>query len=85
VQPGQLEQAFVETLETAGPYEYAVLVTDLAGEILTLAQHYRDRADCENVFDDVSDKNRPLEPATCQKEPSVSQGNSSVVIPCGYE
>jgi hypothetical protein len=55
-QPGQLELAFVETLETVGPYEYAVLVTDLAGEILTLAQHYRDRADCENVFDELKNQ-----------------------------
>jgi hypothetical protein len=55
-QPGQLELAFVETLETAGPYEYAVLVTDLSGEILTLAQHYRDRADSENVFDELKNQ-----------------------------
>lgn len=34
-------------------YEFAVLVTDLAEEILTLAQHYRDRADAENAFDEL--------------------------------
>jgi hypothetical protein len=29
------------------------LVTSLDDEILTLAQHYRDRADCENSFDEL--------------------------------
>ena len=37
-------------------YEYAVLVTTLEDEILTVAQYYRDRADVENVFDEL--KNR---------------------------
>jgi hypothetical protein len=55
-QPGQLELAFVETLETVGPYEYSVLVTDLAGEILTLAQYYRNQADCENIFDELKNQ-----------------------------
>lgn len=32
-------------------YERAVLVTSLPDEILSVAQHYRDRADCENPFD----------------------------------
>ena len=49
----QLELAFVETLECVKKYEYAVLVTSLEGEILTLAQHYRDRADAENPFDEL--------------------------------
>ena len=34
-------------------YEYAVLVTSLPDEILTIAHHYRDRADSENVFDEL--------------------------------
>ena len=34
-------------------YEYAVLVTSLKDEILTLAQHYRDRSDAENNFDEL--------------------------------
>ena len=37
-------------------WEYAALVTSLNTEILTLGQLYRDRADCENVFDGL--KNR---------------------------
>jgi hypothetical protein len=51
-----LELAFVETFETVGPYEYSVLVTDLAGEILTLAQYYRNQADCENIFDELKNQ-----------------------------
>ena len=34
-------------------YEYAVLVTSLTDEVLTITQHYRDRADSENVFDEL--------------------------------
>lgn len=37
-------------------YEYAVLVTSLSDEILTIAQYYRDRADCENVFDELKNQ-----------------------------
>ena len=34
-------------------FEYAVLVTSLANEVLMVAQLYRDRADVGNVFDEV--------------------------------
>ena len=34
-------------------WEYAVLVTSLSSEILTIGQLYRDRADCENGFDEL--------------------------------
>lgn len=37
-------------------YEYQVLVTSLSDEILTLASHYRDRADCENNFDELKNQ-----------------------------
>jgi hypothetical protein len=37
-------------------YEYAVLVTNLEDEILTLAQHYRDRGDAENNFDELKNQ-----------------------------
>ena len=37
-------------------YEYAVLVTDLDLEILSLAQLYRDRADSENNFDELKNQ-----------------------------
>jgi hypothetical protein len=51
--PGQLEFSFMETIGATKKYEYAVLVTTLHEEILTLAQHYRDRADAENPFDEL--------------------------------
>ena len=37
-------------------YEYAVLVTSLTDEVLSIAQHYRDRADSENVFDELKNQ-----------------------------
>lgn len=37
-------------------YEYAVLVTSLPNELLTVAQHYRDRADSENTFDELKNQ-----------------------------
>ena len=52
----QLSFAFIETAEPAAQYEYAVLVTTLKDEILTVAQHYRDRADVENVFDELKNQ-----------------------------
>jgi len=37
-------------------YEYAVLVTNLPHEVLTLGQLYRDRADAENSFDELKNQ-----------------------------
>jgi hypothetical protein len=37
-------------------YEYQVLVTSLDDELLTIAQHYRDRGDCENCFDGLKNQ-----------------------------
>jgi hypothetical protein len=37
-------------------YEYVVLVTNLEDEVLTLAQHYRDRGDSENNFDELKNQ-----------------------------
>lgn len=55
--PGeQLALGFVETAPEGFLYEYAVLVTSLPHEILTLAQHYRDRADVENNFDELKNQ-----------------------------
>ena len=51
---------FVETDRKAGQrttgYEYAVLVTNLDDEILSLGQLYRDRADAENAFDELKNQ-----------------------------
>jgi hypothetical protein len=37
-------------------WEYAALVTSLPNEVLTLGQLYRDRADAENVFDELKNQ-----------------------------
>jgi hypothetical protein len=34
-------------------YEYTVLVTSVADEVLSIAQLYRDRAEAENIFDEL--------------------------------
>jgi hypothetical protein len=52
----QLALGFVETTTDGLLYEYAVLVTSLPDEILAVAQHYRDRADVENNFDELKNQ-----------------------------
>jgi hypothetical protein len=37
-------------------YEYAVVATSLEAEVLSIAQLYRDRADCENAFDELKNQ-----------------------------
>ena len=37
-------------------YEYAVLVTSLPDEVTSIAHHYLDRADSENVFDELKNQ-----------------------------
>jgi hypothetical protein len=37
-------------------YEYAVLVTSLRDEVRVVAQHYRDRGDAENNFDELKNQ-----------------------------
>jgi hypothetical protein len=51
--PGQLRLSFADLTDDLIVYEYAVLITSLNEEILTLAQWYRDRADAENPFDEL--------------------------------
>jgi hypothetical protein len=53
---GQMELSFMETLKPGQVFEYAVLVTSLDDPVLTLAQHYRDRADAENNFDEIKNQ-----------------------------
>jgi len=51
-------------LDLAGPsvhdgdrlWEYAVMVTDVADPIEAIGQLYRDRADCENGFDELKNQ-----------------------------
>jgi Transposase DDE domain group 1 len=52
----QLALGFVEMVKDGPLYEYAVLVTSLPDEILALGQHYRDRADAENNFDELKNQ-----------------------------
>ena len=52
-QPEQLTLSFTELTDNVAVYEYAVLVTSLKHERVTLAQLYRDRADGENRFDEL--------------------------------
>ena len=53
---GQQKLAFVEDPEDLNAYEYSVLITDLDCDLLTLFYHYRDRADCENNFDELKNQ-----------------------------
>ena len=54
--PVQLPLFFIETPGMVKRYEYAVLVTSLPLEILSVAQLYRDRADSENCFDELKNQ-----------------------------
>jgi hypothetical protein len=53
---GQLQLGFVAVDGGGEVFEYAVLVTSLDNEILSLGQLYRDRADCENSFDELKNQ-----------------------------
>lgn len=52
----QIQLAFIDTDYPVQKYEYAVLVTSLYDEVVAIAQHYRDRADLENVFDEMKNQ-----------------------------
>lgn len=53
---GQLELAFLDGPEDIKLFEYAVLVTNLEDDVVSIVQHYRDRADCENYFDEIKNQ-----------------------------
>ena len=57
---GQQFLGFIEADRKTGKqltgYEYAVLVTNLDHEVLSLGQLYRDRADAENAFDELKNQ-----------------------------
>jgi len=55
-QSGQMQLAFVDGPEDMKAYRYAVLVTNVEDEIISIVQHYRDRADCENNFDEIKNQ-----------------------------
>src|SRR5215510_1695173 len=52
----QLELDLAELSHSGVLYEYAVLVTSLPDEVHTIAQHYRDRGDSENNFDELKNQ-----------------------------
>ena len=52
----QLRLGFVELDAGQEAWEYAVLVTSLEAELLTIAQLYRDRGDAENNFDELKNQ-----------------------------
>lgn len=52
----QLSLDLPEATHSGVRYEYAVLVTSLRDEVRTIAQHYRDRGDSENNFDELKNQ-----------------------------
>ena len=55
-QSGQHLLSFATVDARKQVWEYGALVTSLNAEILTLGQAYRDRADCENDFDEFKNQ-----------------------------
>lgn len=55
-QEDQQRLAFIDGPEDLKAYEYSVLVTDLKDHLCTLFYRYRDRADCENNFDEMKNQ-----------------------------
>lgn len=53
IKRGQASFGFLEDAEDIRTFEYAVLVTSLKDEVISIVKHYRDRADCENNFDEI--------------------------------
>ena len=53
---GQQEMVFIDGPENIKAYEYSMLVTDLEEDLVSLFYHYRDRADCENNFDEMKNQ-----------------------------
>ena len=50
------EFSFVEQVPSGPDYQYIVLVTNVDLPVASLGQLYRDRADCENVFDEIKNQ-----------------------------
>ena len=57
-------------------WEYAALVTSLDSEILTLGQLYRDRADCENTFDELNAANPSCRPGQADGQQRARRATS---------
>ena len=52
----QLSLDLPELTHQGVAYEYVVLVTSLSDQVRTVAQHYRDRGDAENNFDELKNQ-----------------------------
>lgn len=52
----QIDLHFIDENEPVKSWEYAVLVTDAKYELAQIGQLYRDRADCENGFDEIKNQ-----------------------------
>ena len=52
----QLKLDLPEAAHSGVLYEYAVLVTSMLDEVRAIAQHYRDRGDSENNFDELKNQ-----------------------------
>lgn len=52
----QLQLDFDDGNDKILTYKYSALVTSLADTIIAVSQHYRDRADSENVFDELKNQ-----------------------------
>jgi len=50
------QMSLIEPAEDMAAFEYSVLVSSLDAEVTTIVQHYRDRADCENNFDEIKNQ-----------------------------
>ena len=55
-EPGQQLLQFADSLEAGKLWEYAVLVTNSDYDRQAIGQLYRDRADCENGFDELKNQ-----------------------------
>jgi hypothetical protein len=54
--PAQVELHFIDENEPVKSWEYAVLVCNTHYELENIGQLYRDRADCENGFDEIKNQ-----------------------------
>lgn len=53
---GQQTLALLDEPEDLKAYEYSVLVTSLDKDLISVINHYRNRADCENNFDEIKNQ-----------------------------
>jgi hypothetical protein len=53
---GAAQLQFIETAQGVVQYEYIILITSLLDDIDVIAQHYRDRGDAENIYDETKNQ-----------------------------